>query len=151
MSAGLRARRPSTRGLRAVALLLALTAALTVAFWITFFADSSMQASSYFARRCSAWLVWERSFPVADLWMAFACLLGAVGLWRKYSWGLLFTLVGCGALVFLGLIDALFFLQNGLYLPVNPDVAVEACIHLWALMFGTVTIAYTWRHRRELG
>ena len=140
----------SARMLRVVALLLALTTALTVAFWVSFFADYAAQDSSCFARRSSAWLLWEQSFPAADLWMAAACLLGAVGLWRGRSWGLLFTLSGSGALIFLGLMDALFFLQNGLYWPVNADVLVEAGIHLWALAFGPFTMAYTWRHRREL-
>jgi hypothetical protein len=140
----------SQRMLRVVALLLGLTAALTVAFWVSFFADYAAQASSYFARRSSAWLMWEQSFPAADLWMAAACLLGGAGLWRRRRWGLLFVLSGCGALIFLGLMDALFFLQNGLYWPVNVEVLVEGGIHLWALAFGPFAIAYTWRHRREL-
>lgn len=138
------------RGWKVVAALLGLTALLTVVFWITFFADYTAQSESYFARRCAAWFPWERSFPVADLWMAVACLLGAAGLWLRRSWGLLFGLVGGGALVFLGLMDALFFLQNGLYWPFNADVAVEAVIHLWALTFGPFVIAYVWRNRSNL-
>ena len=139
-----------SRGRRIVAGLLALTAVLTVAFWVTFFADYAGQAESYFARECAGWFLWERSFPAADLWAATACLIGAVGLWKRRSWGGLFALLGGSALIFLGLMDALFFLQNGLYSPFNIDVLVETVIHIWALAFGALVIAYTWRRRKQL-
>lgn len=135
---------------KVVAGLLGLTALLTAVFWIVFFADYAAQANSYFAQRCSAWLLWERSFPAADLWMASACFVGAIGFWKRRPWGLLFALLGGSALIFLGLMDALFFLQNGLYWPVNVDVIMEAVIHLWALIFGSFIIAYVWRWRRQL-
>lgn len=138
------------RGRKLVAGLLALTAVLTVAFWVTFFADYAGQAQSYFARRCPGWFLWERSFPAADLWAAAACLLGAVGLWKRRAWGGLFALLGGSALIFLGLMDVLFFLQNGLYSPFNADVLVEAVIHVWVLAFGAFVIVYTWRGRRQL-
>ena len=63
---------------------------------------------------------------------------------------MLFTLLGSSALIFLGLMDALFFLQNGLYWPLNADVIVEAVIHAWAFVFGPFVITYTWRRRRQL-
>jgi hypothetical protein len=139
-----------TKGRKVVAGLLALTAVLTVAFWVTFFADYESQAGSYFARQCDGWFLWERSFPAADLWAATACLIGAVGLWKRRPWGGLFALLGGSALIFLGLMDALFFLQNGLYRPVNADVLVEAVIHIWALALGMFVIVYTWRGRQHL-
>jgi len=138
------------KGRRIVAGLLALTAVLTAAFWVTFFADYAGQAESYFARQCDGWFLWERSFPAADLWAAAACLIGAVGLWRRRSWGGLFALLGGSALIFLGLMDALFFLQNGLYSPFNVDVLVEAVIHIWALGFGAFVIVHTWPRRKQL-
>ena len=138
------------KGRKVVAGLLALTAVLTLAFWVTFFVDYAGQAESYFARQCAGWFLWERSFPAADLWAATACFIAAVGLWKKRSWGGLFALLGGSALIFLGLMDALFFLQNGLYSPFNADVLVEAVIHIWALGFGAFVIAYTWQGRRRL-
>jgi len=65
------------------------------------------------------------------------------------STGFLFGLVSGGAMVFLGLMDVLFFLQNGLYLPLNGEVAVELFIHIWVIAFGLFAIAYVWT-RREL-
>jgi len=70
-----------------------------------------------------------------------------MGLWKMRPWGLLFSLVAGGALIFLGLIDALFFFQNGLYCPVNFDVATEMVIHVWVLAFGSFVIVYVWGKR----
>lgn len=133
-----------------VAVLMLLTAAGTLVFWIAFFADYEAQRDCYLARRCNGWFLWERSFPAADAWMAALCILGAAGLWRVRPAGLLYTLAAGGALVFLGLIDALFFLQNGLYWPLNGDVAVELFIHVWTVALGISAVACVWPRRDYL-
>ena len=136
-------------GLTVTAVLMLLTAVGTLLFWVTFFADLEAQRSGYLASRCDAWFAWEMSFPLADVWMAATAILGAAGLWRMRSTGLLFGLVSGGAMVFLGLMDVLFFLQNDLYLPLNGEVAVELFIHIWVIAFGLFAIVYVWT-RREL-
>ncbi len=137
-------------GFIVVAILLALTAIFTMVFWIVFFADTAAQADSFLARQSACWYAWERSFPLADAWMAVAALIGAWGLVRMRPWGLLFCELAGSALVFLGLMDILFFVQNGLYLPFNADVAVEAFIHAWVTGFGVFVITYVWRRRNLL-
>lgn len=137
-------------GLTVTAVLMLLTAVGTLLFWVTFFADLEAQRSGYLASRCDAWFAWEMSFPLADGWMAATAILGAVGLWRMRPGGLLFGLVSGGAMVFLGLMDALFFLQNGLYLPLAGEVAVELFIHVWTAAFGLFAIAYIWARRALL-
>lgn len=139
------------RALRTLAVLLFLTGLGTAAFWLAFFADYEGQQAGYFAQRCAAWFAWERSFPLADGWAALACLLGAAGLWRGRDWGAMWAWAAAGALVFLGLMDILFFVQNGLYWPVTTDVALEAAIHLWVTGFGLAVLGVVWRHRGELG
>ena len=134
-------------GLTVTATLMFLTAVGTFLFWIVFFADLEAQRGGYLASRSDAWFAWELSFPLADGWMALTAILGAVGLWRRRATGLLFGLVSGSAMVFLGLMDALFFLENGLYLPLNVEVAVELFIHLWTVAFGLFAIAYVWRRR----
>ncbi len=134
-------------GLIVTAVLMLLTAVGTILFWITFFADLEAQRGGYLASQCAAWFAWEMSFPLADGWMAATAILGAVGLWRMRPTGLLFGLVSGGAMVFLGLMDVLFFLQNGLYLPLNSEVAVELFIHIWTAIFGLFAIAYVWTRR----
>jgi hypothetical protein len=139
------------RTLRVVAVLLVLTGLGTAAFWVAFFADYEAQQVGYLAQRCAGWFLWERSFPLADGWAALACVLGGVGLWRRRAWGAAWAWVAAGALVFLGLMDFLFFAQNGLYWPVTAEVALEAAIHLWVTGFGLATLFLVWRHRAALG
>lgn len=130
------------------AVLMLLTAIGTILFWVVFFADLDAQQESTFALRAEAWFAWELSFPLADAWVALTALLGAIGLWRMRPTGLLFGLVSGGAMVFLGLIDILFFLENGLYLPMNAEVVIELLIHLWTTGFGLSAIAIIWRYRK---
>jgi hypothetical protein len=135
-------------GLTAAAALMLLTAIGVILFWVVFFADLDAQRESTFASQADAWFAWELSFPLPDAWVALTAILGAIGLWRRRPAGLLFGLVSGGALVFLGLIDLLFFLENGLYLPMNAEAAIELLIHLWATGFGLFAIAIIWRHGR---
>ncbi|MBC8253096.1 MAG: hypothetical protein H8E35_03595 [Ardenticatenia bacterium] len=138
-------------GLTVTAVLMLLTAVGTILFWVTFFADLEAQRGGYLASRCDTWFAWEMSFPLADGWMAATAILGAVGLWRMRPAGLLFGLVSGGAMVFLGLMDVLFFLQNGLYFPLTGEVVVELFIHIWAVAFGLFAIACIWARRALLG
>ncbi|MBN1811131.1 MAG: hypothetical protein JXA14_04775 [Anaerolineae bacterium] len=130
------------------AVLMLLTAIGTILFWVIFFADLEAQRESTFASRSKAWFAWELSFPLADAWVALTATAGAIGLWRRRPAGLLFGLVSGGALVFLGLIDLLFFMENGLYLPMDAEVAIELLIHLWATGLGLFAIATIWKHGR---
>ena len=130
--------------------LMFLTAVGTIAFWAFFFADLEAQRTSELAARSDAWYAWEMSFPLADAWMALTAMLSAVGIWRLRSHGLLFGLVSGGAMVFLGLMDALFFLRNGLYTPLTGEIGLELAIHVWAIAFGLAAIGLLWRHRRML-
>lgn len=138
-------RRPA--GLTTTALLMFLTAAGTLIFWIDFLNNAQVQRRGYLASRCDSWFAWEMSFPLADAWIVATAILGAVGLWYMRESGLLFGLVGGGAMVFLGLVDALFFLRNGLYQPLTGEVAVELFIHAWMIGFGLSAIASIWRYR----
>jgi hypothetical protein len=44
-----------------------------------------------------------------------------------------------------------FFLENGLYLPLIGEVAVELFIHAWTVAFGLFAIAAIWSRRALLG
>jgi hypothetical protein len=137
--------------LRLAAVLLWLTALGTLLFWAAFFADLDAQRGGVLASRSQHWFAWEMSFPLADAWLAGTAALAAVGLWRQRPAGLLSGLLSGSALVFLGLMDTLFFLQNRLYRPLTGEVAVELFIHLWALALGGAVIVLVWRQRAVLG
>ena len=137
-------------GLSVTAILLMVTALGTAVFWVTFFADLEAQRGGELASRNAGWFAWELSFPLGDAWLAATGILGAIGLWRMKSAGLLFSLLSGSAMVFLGLMDVLFFLQNGLYLPLTTEIAMELFIHAWVVLFGLFVIAYVWSQRRAL-
>lgn len=126
-----------------VAVLLGLTGLGTLLFWVSFGLGNPEE--SFLARQCAAWYSWERSFIVADGWMIVASFIGAVGLFRRQWWGLHWAGMAGSAILFLALMDILFFLQNGLYRYFHPEVLTEALIHLWLLGFGIFLVAYTSR------
>lgn len=124
-----------------LAILLGLTGLGTLIFWIVFAFEDPQ--GSFLARICPAWYPWERSFIVADGWMIAASLVSAYGLLRRRSWGQHWAGMAGSAMLFLALMDILFFLQNGLYLHQHPEVLTEALIHLWLLGVGIATVGLT--------
>ena len=119
--------------------LLAVTAVVTVAYWLDFFLRGSVQVVE------EEWyLRFERAFPVADGWMAACCLVTAVGLFTTSSYAVAFGLMAAGALVFLGLMDLTFNLQNRLFrlLPRSAPMWAEVTIVAWCLVLGTVLAVY---------
>jgi len=146
----------STRGNRPgsvslVAGLMFCAAAFIVAYWITWFSGgrallATSQASSYFA--------FENAFPAGDVWLTVTLLLGAVGLLRQRSWGLLCSLLAGGAGIYLGCVEVLFNLENNVYnFQQGANVrAVITAIAINVLIFAlSLTILrYAWRHRKWL-
>lgn len=119
--------------------LLVVTAVVTVAYWLDFFLRGTVQAVE------EEWyLRFERAFPVADGWMASCSLVSAVGLFTGSSYGTVFGLLAAGALVFLGLMDLTFNLQNGMFrlLPGSGQMWVELVIVVWCLALGGTLAGY---------
>jgi hypothetical protein len=131
-------------------ILMLLTAIGIVGYWAAFLVDLSAQRAGYFASRSEAWFAWELSFPLPDAWIATTATVGAIGLWRARPSGLLFGLASSGAMVFLGLIDLLFFLENGLFSPLNGEVVVQILIQAWTTGFGLCSIHTIWKQRSQL-
>ncbi len=126
-----------------VSVLLVLTGLGTLLFWISF--GLSTPQESFLAQQCPSWYPWERSFIAADGWMILACLAGAAGLLRGRWWGCYWAAMAGSAMVFLALMDILFFLQNGLYRHAHPEVFTEALIYAWLLGFGVFLVGYSSR------
>jgi len=129
-------------GFSIVAALLSLTAIGTVLFWALLFTNGNAMSE------LPSYQVWKRSFPLAEAWMALTAITAAIGLLWMKDWGLLFGCLAGSALVFLGLADVLFFMQNDLYMPLTADKAVQIAIHFWFLTFGPFVIAYLWGKRK---
>ena len=123
-------------------------AALTIAYWVLWFGGgrsllASSQAASYF--------VFENAFPAADAWLVLTLILGAIGLMGRKSWGLLFSLLAGGAGIYLGCMDVLFDLENGIYLiPKGADPSsaiIEMCINVLTFGLSIIISIYLWRNR----
>lgn len=145
------ATRDAPRGLRLIAAIMLFAAALTIAYWVVWFGGGrDLLASSH----ADAYFRFENAFPAADAWLALTLIIGAVGLVRRRAWGLLAALLAGGAGIYLGCMDVLFDLENGIYLvPKGGDpsaVAIEVAINVLTFALGVVVITYVWRQRRWL-
>ncbi len=117
-----------------------LAGVFTIVFWILFFfVPGSVQSSD---EKC--YMVFQKSFVAADLWMSIAFFLSAYFLYRSESIGVLWGIVAGGTFVFLGLMDVLYNIENGMYKHINSGMFFEILINLTSLIFGSFTINYVW-------
>lgn len=144
---------PAGRGAGQIALISAMVfaALVTVAYWVIWFGGGrDLLASSH----ANSYYTFENAFPAADGWLALTLLLAAAGLWLRRPWGLFWGLLAGGAGIYLGCMDVLFDLENGIYLvPKGGDpsaVVVEICINLFTFILGAVALTYFWRQRDTL-
>jgi len=120
----------------------------TLAYWLVWFGiDREILASAH----TESYYVFENSFPVADLWMALTGLAASVALVRRRASALLWMLAAGSVSIYLGLLDVLFDLENGIYRsPDTGGVVVEIVINVLTLAMGAVVLSWAWRKRREL-
>lgn len=136
---------PQLKGLVWIIGLLLFTFAATLAYWIIYFTSGDVQV-----RHDEVYLAFENAFPLADGWMAICALLGAIGLWKKQSWGFLFGLLAASSAIFLGLMDVLFNLQQDIYAMGGVETAIEIAINILTLGLGPVIIVYLGKNRLTL-
>jgi uncharacterized membrane protein (DUF2068 family) len=137
--------KPLTPGTHAAAGYLAIVAVLTTLSWIDFFTSGGVHV-----RDDAVYLAFEKAFPLADAWMAACSLLGAIGLWSRRAWGLLFGLLAGSAQIFLACMDVLFNLNEGNYAIASAPMAAEILINAGLLVGAPLLIAFLWRQRRAL-
>jgi hypothetical protein len=108
-----------------------LTAVGLILFWIGFFTIGLAPANApdcYFA--------YEHSFPLPDITMAIFMFAGGILLLKGSDTGRVISLACSGGLVFLGLLDFSFNIQNGVYLTSTLDMILNAFINIWCVVFG---------------
>jgi hypothetical protein len=138
--------RRDVAGAGVVTALLVVTAAGTLAYWVGFFAAGSALHSS----ESEAYLAYERAFPAADAWLTLAALAAAVGLARRRAWAVLAGIATGSALVYLGLLDVLFDVEQGVYAAPSGAMAVEVVINVYCLAVGPLLMAWFWVSRDQL-
>ena len=86
-------------------------------------------------------LAYERSFPLPDiLWIAALLLLSAFWLKKGNRKGIVSTIAAGGALVFLGLVDFSFNLQQGMYTKGLFNAMFNVFVNLSTLGFGLTSV-----------
>ena len=133
------------KGFTILAIILAVFAVGVIAFWITFFTSGAVSMSDR-----PAYLEHEQSFPLADFYMAVGCLICSVGIFKRRPWALLFGLLAGSGIIFLGLMDTLYSIQQGIF-SFSTTAGIEALVICGVcLILGPATIAYLWQNRSYL-
>jgi hypothetical protein len=118
-------------GLRTIAILELLTGAGLILFWILFFTVGLAPKNpppGYFA--------YEHSFPLPDGLLSILMLVTGTLLMLNNPLGIHLSLIAAGALVFLGVLDFSFNIQNGLYKTSKLDLVLNAFINVWCVGLG---------------
>ena len=125
-------------------------AALAISsFWLVWFAAPELvQARSPADPDYPLYVAFERACPLADAWLALTALLGAVGLCRMRPQGFLAMLLAGSAAIFLGLLDLLYDLEHGMFVPLSAGALIELAFVLLLLVLGPLVIGLSWQQRR---
>ena len=109
-----------------------------IGFWISFFKGDNSNMSEVELKH-------EKSFPLPDLgWVAPTNIIAAIGLLTGQSFGFLFSVIAGSGMMFLGLIDLAFLLQNEGFDPKRRgfDAYVSMVIVSLMLILGPIFIIY---------
>lgn len=118
-------------GLKIVSTLEIITGVGIILFWIGFFTVGlapENPPACYFA--------FEHSFPLPDVILALALIYSGILIRQEKPLGASLGLTTAGGLIFLGVIDFSFNIQNGMYLISTADLILNAFINLWCAGFG---------------
>lgn len=109
-----------------------------VGFWIAFFLGDNSKMSEVELKH-------EKSFPLPDLgWVAPTLVIAAIGLLTGQSYGYLFSAIAGSGMMFLGLIDLAFHLQNEGFSVKKRGFDAYMSVFICVLMFvlGPIFIIY---------
>jgi len=116
-----------------------------IAFWIAFFSADLVKIGDPHLEEI--YMAFESAFPVADISLSIVLIIGGIGLLKKVPFGFLFSLLGGGSLIFLGLLDVSFNTQNGIYLLGIGEAVMNIFINLLCLGGGIFIIVTIWKNR----
>ena len=105
-----------------------------ILFWIGFFTIGLAPETPP-----EGYFVFEHSFPPPDCILAVTLIIAGVLLVKGRHTGIVLSLVASGGLMFLGILDASFNIQNGMYAITPVDTILNAFINLWCFGFGLAT------------
>jgi hypothetical protein len=111
-----------------------------ITFWIYFF------AVEYKDPEQKEWyIIYERTFPLPDIgWITPCLFIGAYGLITGQNFGIFFTIAGGSGMMFLGLIDTAFSIQNGIYKKKDFGSRLSVIVVICSLIFAVIFTIYGW-------
>lgn len=116
-------------------ILMVVTGIGIILFWTAFFTVGLAPEN---APPC--YLAFEHSFPLPDGVLSLALLYAGFALIKGTTRGATAALVAAGGLVFLGLIDFSFNIQNGMYALSAADLVMNGLLNAWCVFFGLAII-----------
>jgi hypothetical protein len=129
-----------TRGDRIHAGVMTLSGILTMAAWALYW------TTDFFLKPGDPlWTKFENPFVLPDAAMSAALWTSAWWMIKGDRRSVPIGIAAGGAATFLFLLDFLFNLQNGYYVPVTADVLVECIFNLVCAVLGPVTVIRLWR------
>ncbi len=137
-----------TRDQRAVvAINLAVALGISL-FWAAWFlAPSLARARAPAAPDYQIYLAFEQAFPLADACIVIAAAVGSLGLQRRRPWGKPLLWMANGAMIFLALMDLLYDLEHGMFLPLGAESVQAGLVVLFPLAAGIASSLLLWRSR----
>jgi len=117
-----------------------------ISFWIAFFSADLVNIDDPHLEEI--YVAFESAFPVADISLSIVLIIGGIGLLKKMPFGVLFSLLGGASLIFLGLLDVSFNIQQGIYLLGIGEAILNISINLLCLGGGVFLIVTIWKNRK---
>ncbi len=82
-------------------------------------------------------------FPIADLfWVMLTLFLASIGILSSQKFGFIFSIISGSALIFLGLLDITFNIQNNVYSNKVSDTFLHLFINIFCMTFGPIFIIF---------
>jgi hypothetical protein len=117
--------------LKTIAILELLTGVGLILFWIGFFTIGLAPKNPP-----KGYMEYEHSFPLPDGLLSILLLAAGILLLLNNPLGSNLSLIAAGALVFLGVLDFSFNIQNGVYKLSKSDLILNAFLNIWCVGFG---------------
>lgn len=118
-----------------------------VAFWVAFFFTDMVNIED--SRMKEIYIAFESAFPVADFYLAVMLIIGGIGLLKRKFYGTMFSLMAGASLIFLGLLDASFNTQQGIYSLGVEEAVMNVFINSLCIGFGTFLVRSVWKNGIE--
>jgi hypothetical protein len=119
-----------------------------IAFWAVFFSTDMVNIED--SRLKEIYVAFESAFPLADLYLAVMLVIGGIGLLKKRFYGTVFSIMAGASLIFLGLLDASFNTQQGIYFLGAEEAVMNVFINTLCIGFGIYLVRSVWKNRSDL-